>query len=370
MPMYWRLKGKDWNQNDRELVIDRITALRKNIAESVPRRTATDTLLLATWNIRDFDSNKFKEGPRIVESFYYIAEVISAFDLVAIQEVNDDMRPFEKIMDLLGPNWRYIATDLTEGPSGNGERMVFVYDSNKVQFKHIAGEVVLQKKDLVGGIDQLARSPFLVRFQSGWFKFNLCSVHMYYGKEAGEGKARRVAEIDTICKFLKKRADKDGQNYILLGDMNVVNPQDETMMALKKHKFILPADLTADNTALRWVSNMSGDKHYDQIAFLPHKDELEIGPSENNAGVFNYYDAVYTEDEAETYHLLGNGNGKWPDTADKRKKYFAKKWRTWQMSDHLPLFIELRIDFTDKYLKRIREGSQPLNPPTPDATDD
>jgi hypothetical protein len=23
------------------------------------------------------------------------------------------------------------------------------------------------------------------------------------------------------------------------------------------------------------------------------------------------------------------------------------------MSDHLPLFIELRIDFTDKYLKRI-----------------
>jgi hypothetical protein len=45
-------------------------------------------------------------------------------------------------------------------------------------------------------------------------------------------------------------------------------------------------------------------------------------------------------------------------------------WRTWQMSDHLPLFIELRIDFNDKYLKRIREGQQPVNPPTPDATDD
>ena len=39
------------------------------------------------------------------------------------------------------------------------------------------------------------------------------------------------------------------------------------------------------------------------------------------------------------------------------------------MSDHLPLFVELRIDFTEKYLKRIREGQQPVNPPTPDATD-
>lgn len=365
--MYWKLKS--WEQNNRERVIDHLATLRKHIAKKVPRRTASDTLLLATWNIRDFDSNKFKEGPRIAESFHYIAEVISAFDLVAIQEVNEDMRPFEKVMDLLGPNWCYIATDLTEGPSGNGERMVFVYDSNKVQFKHIAGEVVLPKTSLVGGIDQLARSPFLVRFQSGWFKFNICTVHLYYGDDSGDGYQRRVAEIDTIAKFLKKRADEDGQNYILLGDMNVVSPEDDTMKALKKHKFVLPSDLTQDNDALRWVSNMGGDKHYDQIAILPRKDELQLGPSENNAGVLNYYQAVFTEDEAETYYPLGKANGNWPNTAAGRKKYFAKKWRTWQMSDHLPLFVELKIDFTERYLKRIREGTQPVNPPTPDATD-
>jgi hypothetical protein len=64
-------------------------------------------LLLATWNVRDFDSNKFGHGPRLAESFHYIAEVIAAFDLVAMQEVNEDMRPFEKVMDLLGPSWRY-----------------------------------------------------------------------------------------------------------------------------------------------------------------------------------------------------------------------------------------------------------------------
>jgi endonuclease/exonuclease/phosphatase family metal-dependent hydrolase len=368
MPMYWQLKR--WKAADRERAIDHIATLRKQIARVVPTRTASDTLLLATWNVRDFDSNKFGHGPRLAESFHYIAEVIAAFDLVAMQEVNDDMRPFEKLMGLLGPAWRYIATDTTEGPSGNRERMVFLYDSNKVQFKHIAGEIVLPKSSLVEGEHQFARSPFLVRFQSGWFKFNLCTVHLYYGDTSGTGYARRVAEIDAVAKFLKKRADKDGQNYILLGDMNVVGPGDDTMKALKKHKFILPPDLTLDNNELRWVSNMGGDKHYDQIAFLVRKGELELGSSKNNAGVLNYYKAVYTEGEAETYYPLGKANRKWPTTASKRKRYFAKEWRTWQMSDHLPLFVELRIDFTDKYLKRIRAGDQPVDPPTPDATDD
>ena len=110
---------------------------------------------------------------------------------------------------------------------------------------------------------------------------------------------------------------------------------------------------------------MGGDKHYDQIAFLVRKDELELGPSERNAGVFNYYQAVYTDDEAETYFPLGKANGKWPDTPVARKKYYSKDWRTWQMSDHLPLFVELKIDFTDKYLKRIRATAPPAPAPDP-----
>lgn len=365
MPMYWQLKY--CKQADRERTIDHLAGLRKALAKAIPRKTASSTLLLATWNLRDFDCNKFKHGPRLTESFHYIAEVIAAFDLVALQEVNEDMRPFEKVMDLLGPAWKYIATDITEGPSGNGERMVFLYDSHKVQFKHIAGEIVLPKASLIGAEDQFARSPFLVRFQSGWFKFNLCTVHLYYGDDSGPLYERRVKEIDSIAGFLEKRAKADSQNYILLGDMNVVSPTDDTMKALKKHKFLLPADLTMDGDLSRWVSNMGGDKHYDQIAFYVRKEELELGDSPNNAGVFNYYKSVFADDEAETYYPFGKKNGKWPATVAERAKYYAKEWRTWQMSDHLPLWIELKIDFTDAYLKRIRAGTQPLDPPSPDV---
>ena len=40
------------------------------------------------------------------------------------------------------------------------------------------------------------------------------------------------------------------------------------------------------------------------------------------------------------------------------------------MTNNQPLLIELRIDFTEKYLKRIRVGEQPVDSPTPDAVDD
>ncbi len=152
-------------------------------------------------------------------------------------------------------------------------------------------------------------------------------------------------------------AAENGLNDILLGDMNVVSPTDDTMKALKKHKFVLPADLTPPNDDIGWASNLGGDKHYDQIAFLVRKDALELGPSANNAGVVNYDESVFTDAEAELYHPLGKADGWWPDAAAARRTDYRKEWRTWQMSDHLPLFVELKIDFTDRYLKRIRGGS-------------
>ncbi len=350
MPVYWPLKH--WPAADRERVVDRLAALRLQLARDLPPRSADRTLLLATWNLRDFGADRWGHGPRLPEALHYIAEVLNAFDLVALQEIGEDMRPFEELMQLLGPAWRYIATDVTEGPSGN---------------KHIAGELVLPRSGLVDGQHQFARSPFLVRFQSGWLKFYLCTAHLYDGDEAGPGYARRVAEIDALAAFLKKRAGEDHQNYILLGDLNVVSPDDATMKALRRQGFVLPADLVLDSAPLRWASNLGGDKHYDQIAFLVRKDELMLGASRRHAGVFNPYESVFRDDEAALYHRLSGGGAHWPSSASARTRYYRSKWRSWQLSDHLPLFVELRIDFTEPYLARIRAGEQPLDPPRPDA---
>ena len=58
-------------------------------ARSVPDRNATDTLLLATWNLKEFAGGE--SDKRNDESYWYIAEIVSHFDLIAIQEVGVDL---------------------------------------------------------------------------------------------------------------------------------------------------------------------------------------------------------------------------------------------------------------------------------------
>ena len=373
MSIYYGLKYL--KKEDRARTIEGLLRLRKQIASELPARSVRDSLMLATWNIRDFGGSRLNPSPRLTESIYYMAEIISAFDLVAVQEVNANMQPFLKMMEILGPTWSYIATDVTEGSGGNGERMAFVYDKAKVLFRNIAGEIVLPKKAEIDD-EQFARTPFMVKFQSGWCRLVLNTVHLYYGADTGAKLERRVKEIDKIAEFLAGRAEADEENYILLGDMNIVSPDDKTMKALKKHKFILPGELVkeeipkaflvkdADSTspgtplpaadgAGGFASNMNRNKFYDQIAFYSKKNELELGKSKNNAGVFNFYDSVFREADWKSYYDSSTIKPKWGADDAKRKTYFAKKWRTWQMSDHLPLWVELNIDFTEKYLKRI-----------------
>jgi hypothetical protein len=126
----------------------RLLAIRDRLAP-IRSRKADDRLLLATWNIRDFDSNKFGFGPRRPETYYYIAEMIACFDLVAVQEVNRDLSALDKVMRILGREWDYIVTDTTAPPSGNDERMAFVYNREKVWFRKIAGEIVLPDGQLI-----------------------------------------------------------------------------------------------------------------------------------------------------------------------------------------------------------------------------
>ena len=239
MPFYYRLRYLYKDPVERQKVIDKLLSLRGRLDASIPPKDVENTFLLATWNIREFDPAKTKYGKRLPESLYYIAEIISRFDLVAVQEVNK-LGELETVMDILGPNWEYIATDVTDRKlGGNGERMAFVYDKRKVKFKNIAGEIVLptnlliskvpkeegQQKEVAG--KQFRRTPFIVAFQAGWFRFDLATVHIYYGASSGKKLDERVEEIAAVANFLSKRANiglKKDTALIQLGDFNVVQP--------------------------------------------------------------------------------------------------------------------------------------------------
>lgn len=363
----------------------RLGWMRRDL-QSLRNRKSDGTLLLATWNIRDFDSNEFRQGPRLPETFFYIAEIISCFDLVAVQEVNRDLSALYRVMEILGSEWQFIATDTTEGTSGNGERMAFIYNTEKVRFRNIAGEIVLPSGQLIvspdrtsdagtargaesgqteavetaieGGLEeakhQFARTPFVVSFEAGWFRFNLCTVHIYYGAKSGKPLRRRIAEIRQLVKFMADRQDREnapfannptaGENYILLGDFNVVSPQHETMQALRDRGFVVPPAIDGDKV------RTPEDHFYDQIAVRVSEPSFRV----ITGGLVDMYRSVFRAN-ATDMRIYGP---EMPAPTDNEKDLTPEqrfqKWRTWQMSDHRPLWIEIDTDYADTFLERFR----------------
>ena len=411
---------------------------------------------IATWNLREFDAPSY--GRRSQEAKAYIAEILSNFDLIALQEIRRDLGPLDDVKNLLGPNWAYIATDVTEGTPGNYERMAFLFNRDRIWFRYVAGEltlpngqkvtdpfgdrfkieggaqfelpagqiltspsglktgvlasgqtkieedvdilipngtrvvlppgslirfaknarvpitaddaiaieatstpilpeaaeIVLPPNSLVGGPQQFARTPFIASFQAGWLKINLATVHIYYGTGAA-GIKQRKEEVRRLTELLAERAksdsDSDADSYfIVLGDFNIVDREHETMQALLTNDFMTPEPLQKIPG-----SNVKQDKFYDQIALWMGKSKrrktyTRIIPY--RAGVFDFFDIVYRTDEEDTYHPFMRK----PDSSGFYSSYAS--WRTYQMSDHLPMWVELQVDFAREYLDEVEADLQ------------
>jgi endonuclease/exonuclease/phosphatase family metal-dependent hydrolase len=358
MPWYTGLRK---GTKSDEFIVERLLALRRSLKEHVPKRTLKDNLLLATWNIREFDSLKY--GKRTKDANFFIAEIISHFDIIAVQEVRKDLKGLKKVMSILGKNWDYLITDVTEGQPGNKERMAFLYDTRKVSFGGLASEIVLppqKTKDADGNTLylsplQISRTPFMCGFKAGWTDFTLVTVHMLYGT-SNRNDPKRVAEIKQIAEFLEKRSSDEtawSRNFILLGDFNIFKKTDETMKALLDAGFKIPSILFDIPT------NIKENRIYDQIAFRTRDDRF--ADASINAGVFRFYRSVFRAED-ESRYVKGMGKRYNEDSkgnlrkAAGKTKYYKTHWRTHQMSDHYPLWIELKIDYTDKYLSRKIEG--------------
>jgi endonuclease/exonuclease/phosphatase family metal-dependent hydrolase len=361
---------------ERKRIVRNLMALRAQLDEEVPPKNAESDLLLATWNLRDFaKDNRKGYGERFPESHFYIAEVLSRFDFVAVQEINE-LDEWEKVTDILGPSWDWIATDVTEGTGGNGERLTYLYDKRKVWFQNIAGEVVLpanllitanvkpkkgdkekiEKEDTDVG-KQFRRTPFAALFQSAWFKFEICTVHIYYGAESGQPLKERVEEIRGIGEFFGKRAKRDFEekrSLILLGDFNIVGHDHETMKALLDSGFEVPE-------ALRKAPPTNADKtmFYDQIAFRTRPGDLEYleTPGEGadaRAGSVDIFKNVYTSDQFDEFkdQVEQSANAQTKASKADPEAYYLD-WRTYQFSDHAPLWVRLKVNDSENYLKQL-----------------
>ena len=108
--------------------------LKSALDRDIPAKVPGDNLLIATWNIRAFGdlTEKWKSGvndspKRDLHALLCIAEIISRFDVIALQEVKANLKALRHTLKVLDPAWALVLTDVTRGDPGNGERLAFLF---------------------------------------------------------------------------------------------------------------------------------------------------------------------------------------------------------------------------------------------------
>ena len=200
------------------VVAEDIVRLRRRLdAASIPPRRTDSNLIVGTWNLRAFGPlyPHWGENPgspkRNLRGLAIIGEVVSRFDVVAIQEVKRETTAIRTLIDrFLGPDWGLLMSDVTVGDRGNTERLAYIYDRRRVQPSGLAGEVVLPPTADGDPVEQFDRTPYMVGFTSGSERFALLTAHIRFGDAPAdrEPELRRLAEY--VSKEIRDRATADG----------------------------------------------------------------------------------------------------------------------------------------------------------------
>lgn len=342
----------DMTNEEKARTIENILALRKALT-TIPEKKTDTNLLLCSWNLKDFGSYKH----RVPESYFYLAEIISKFDLVSIQECRANLKPLKILLRILGSDWSYLYNDVSDHEGANSERSLVIYDTRRCNFSGQAGEIVLHHKiSEEHQLKQFNRIPYLTGFTAEWKKFSLITLHLQPGNKA-EDKEIRKSEIKFLMKLLEKRLSRTSDirlwsdNVIILGDMNLYRNNSEAFQMLKDSHFIEVEELIDQDTTTAASNNI-----YDHIFFY-NKSKFPALETTNKAGVFNMFDTVFRDDQVdepvyqayiEVLEQLRIADGGTPYA--NRQTYFKKDWRTRQMSDHYPIWVEMKIDSTEGFL--------------------
>ncbi len=306
-------------------VAKEVAGLRKAVRAVVPTK-GPDNLLIGSWNLRAFGdlTAKWNAGPsdspkRDWRSVALVAQVITHFDVCAIQEVRRSTVALRHVMENLGPTWRFITSDVTEGDAGNGERLTFVFDSERVHPSGLVGEIVLPDS-VEAPTKQFSRSPYAVSFARGDIEFILTTVHIIWGTSPKS----RLPEITSFANWMRAWADRSddwNQNLMVLGDFNIDRLGDPLYQALISTGLFTPGDL---NAVPRTIFDNDKTRHfYDQIAWFwdtksPTLEDVLTGLRYSSAGTVDFI----------PYAFSG----------------LTKNEVSWRISDHYPLWVEFRTD--------------------------
>ena len=307
-----------------------LDALGAALDAEIPPKT-TNNLLIATWNIRSFASLTRKwtasgnDSPkRDLRALRAIIEILSRFDVIAIQEVKGDLRALRDTLKFLGEDWAFLMTDVNIGDAGNDERLAFLFQRSRVRPSGLAAEIVIPPEQLgdcrpnaLG--EQFVRPPYAVSFQRRDTTFILVTLHVIYGDQEED----RLPELRGIANWMAdwaRRTNHFHHNLLTLGDFNIDRQGSPGHDAFIETGLTVPEVLmNQPRTIFDDPEESKDDTFYDQIAWFSSGKNALLNMTLRKGGSFDFLPHVYS------------GLG------------LSRQSISFRMSDHYPLWVEFEI---------------------------
>ncbi len=231
------------------------------------------SVVLGCFNIRKLG----KVSGRNADTWRFLAYACRHFDLLAVQEIQDDLSALKHLTKLMGPEFGLIVSDKTgafPGEPGLSERLGYIFNWKKVQRTQVATDITYDRSKVLNTVynnnteiqeafakyasdlkkyetklaDHRAgkrktkpgkpyikwpvfvsfiRAPYCVSFEihghrdSKPYQLMAINAHLYYGKTMAD----RRQEFDAVMDWIRGRVTENDRayypNFILMGDMNL-----------------------------------------------------------------------------------------------------------------------------------------------------
>jgi endonuclease/exonuclease/phosphatase family metal-dependent hydrolase len=359
------------------------------------------SVILGSFNIRKLGSARNRNR----NTWEFLAHVCQHFDLLAVQEILDDLTGLKRLKSLLGPDFGFIISDTTgafPGRRGLAERLGFIYNRRLVERTEIATDITYDRTEVLrtlalnrdrirpvmnrygkylqsvkawqdGGREgpkpkeptraqlrmpvflTFIRQPFCVGFRvrghpgTDPYEFMAVNAHLNYGDPRHDP----IQEFHALMNWIVARAGQKSKayhpNFILMGDLNMDfdDPVEDKKRLIKEVK-----DL---NTVTRGGVSVN-------FPFLDvHPNRTEV--FRTNARVSETYDQIglFSRDKRlPAYRINETEMGQKPTGPDFGVFNFSELFATalgvpdsargelikrfeHKVSDHMPLWLRLPL---------------------------
>lgn len=355
------------------------------------------SVLIGSFNIRKLGSDRSRNE----RTWQFLAHICRQYDLLAIQEIMDDLSGIKRLMSLLGSEFGLIVSDKTgafPGEPGVGERLGFIFRWSVVQRRQVATDITYDRTKVLNILESnltqintafqdyhrklqdyeagkrktkpnlkmpvfltFIRQPFCVSFRIiGYpgtkpYKFMAVNAHLYFGEYMTD----RRQEFDALMEWILSRVRENDKayypNFMLLGDLNLDfnNPQTDRTRIVEHMKKFNDASGEVVNVNFPFLSihpnmtehfrtNARMTETFDQIGFFFRESGLPTYLDNINMGQNERGPDYGVFNFVTLFNDVVNSQKKLIDMTEDEKKAFYGRFEH-KVSDHMPIWLRLPL---------------------------